>query len=93
MDKVLIVEDDLKFQRILRARLQKYNDKFEIVLAQTATIMENDVIGVSGLIDDFTPANQYNRFNRNDLIHFPDYRSYTMISIFLFLCHLRNSLL
>lgn len=33
MDKVLIVEDDLKFQRILRTRLQKYKDKFEIVLA------------------------------------------------------------
>lgn len=33
MDKVLIVDDDLKFQRILRARLQKYKDKFEIVLA------------------------------------------------------------
>ncbi len=33
MDKVLIVDDDLKFQRILRARLQKYKDKFEILLA------------------------------------------------------------
>ena len=33
MNKVLIVEDDLKFQRILRTRLQKYKDKFEIVLA------------------------------------------------------------
>ena len=33
MDKVLIVEDDLKFQRILQARLQKYKDKFEVVLA------------------------------------------------------------
>ncbi len=33
MDKVLIVDDDLKFQRILRTRLQKYKDKFEIVLA------------------------------------------------------------
>ena len=33
MDKILIVEDDLKFQRILRTRLQKYKDKFEIVLA------------------------------------------------------------
>ena len=33
MDKILIVDDDLKFQRILRARLQKYKDKFEIVLA------------------------------------------------------------
>jgi CheY-like chemotaxis protein len=33
MDKVLIVDDDLKFQRILRARLQKHKDKFEIILA------------------------------------------------------------
>lgn len=33
MKKVLIVEDDLKFQRILQTRLQKYKDKFEIVLA------------------------------------------------------------
>lgn len=33
MDKVLILEDDLKFQRLLRARLQKYKDKFAIVLA------------------------------------------------------------
>ena len=33
MDKVLIVDDDLKFQRILRTRLQKYKDKFEILLA------------------------------------------------------------
>jgi len=37
MDKVLLVEDDLKFQRILRARLQKYKDKFEIVLANNGT--------------------------------------------------------
>ncbi len=33
MKKVLIVEDDLKFQRILQTRSQKYKDKFEIVLA------------------------------------------------------------
>ncbi len=33
MDKVLIVDDDLKVQKILRSRLQKYKDKFEIVLA------------------------------------------------------------
>ena len=33
MDKVLIVEDDLTLQRLLLARLQKYKDKFEIVLA------------------------------------------------------------
>ena len=33
MDKVLIVDDDLKVQRILWSRLQKYVDKFEIVLA------------------------------------------------------------
>lgn len=33
MDKVLIVEDDLKFQRLLRTRLQKYKDKFALVLA------------------------------------------------------------
>jgi CheY-like chemotaxis protein len=33
MKKVLIVEDDLKSQRILQTRLQKYKDKFEIVLA------------------------------------------------------------
>ncbi len=33
MDKVLIVDDDLKVQRILWNRLQEYEDKFEIVLA------------------------------------------------------------
>jgi len=33
MDKVLIVEDDLRIQRLLQTRLQKYKDKFEIVLA------------------------------------------------------------
>jgi CheY-like chemotaxis protein len=33
MDKVLIVDDDLKVQRILWDRLQEYEDKFEIVLA------------------------------------------------------------
>jgi CheY-like chemotaxis protein len=33
MNKVLIVDDDLKFQRILRTTLQKYKDKFEIVFA------------------------------------------------------------
>jgi CheY-like chemotaxis protein len=33
MDKVLIVDDDLKVQRILWSRLQKYEDKFEIMLA------------------------------------------------------------
>lgn len=33
MDKVLIAEDDLKFQRLLQTRLQKYKDRFEIVLA------------------------------------------------------------
>ncbi len=33
MDKVLIVDDDLKVQRILQARLQKFKDKFEIVFA------------------------------------------------------------
>lgn len=33
MDKVLIAEDDLMFQRLLMIRLQKYKDKFRIVLA------------------------------------------------------------
>ena len=33
MDKVLIVDDDYKVLRILRSRLQKYKDKFEVVLA------------------------------------------------------------
>jgi CheY-like chemotaxis protein len=33
MDKVLIVDDDLKVQRILWSRLQKYEDKFEVMLA------------------------------------------------------------
>ena len=33
MDKVLIVDDDLKFQKFLRAQLQNYKDKFEIVFA------------------------------------------------------------
>ena len=33
MEKVLIVDDDLKVQRILWDRLQEYEDKFEIVLA------------------------------------------------------------
>lgn len=33
MDKVLIVEDDLTLQRLLLTRLQKYKDKFGIVLA------------------------------------------------------------
>jgi len=33
MDKILIVDDDYKVLRILRSRLQKYKDKFEVVLA------------------------------------------------------------
>jgi len=33
MDKVLIVDDDLKFQRLLGTRLQKYESEFEIILA------------------------------------------------------------
>ena len=33
MDTVLLVEDDLKFQRILLTRLGKYKDKFGILLA------------------------------------------------------------
>ena len=33
MDKILIVDDDLKVQKILRARLQEYKDKFETMLA------------------------------------------------------------
>ena len=33
MDKVLIVDDDYKVLRILWSRLQKYKDKFEVVLA------------------------------------------------------------
>jgi CheY-like chemotaxis protein len=33
MDKVLIAEDDLKLQRFLQGRLQKYKDKFEAIFA------------------------------------------------------------
>jgi CheY-like chemotaxis protein len=33
MDKVLLVDDDYKVLRILWSRLQKYEDKFEVVLA------------------------------------------------------------
>jgi len=33
MDKVLIVEDDLKLQKFLRTRLQKHKEEFEIILA------------------------------------------------------------
>jgi DNA-binding NtrC family response regulator len=35
MDKVLIAGDDLKLQRFLRGRLQKYKDKFEAIFADT----------------------------------------------------------
>ncbi len=33
MDKVLIAEDDLKLQRFLHGRLEKYKDKFEVICA------------------------------------------------------------
>lgn len=33
MDKVLIVEDDLKLQKFLQTRLQKHKEEFEIILA------------------------------------------------------------
>jgi len=33
MHKVLIVDDDLKFQRLLMLQLKKYNKEFEIILA------------------------------------------------------------
>ncbi len=33
MNKVLIVDDDLKFQRLLMVSLQKYSNEFEIILA------------------------------------------------------------
>ncbi len=50
MDKVLIVDDDLKFQRILRARLQKHKDKFEIILANNGAeaikVMQQNTISV-----------------------------------------------
>jgi CheY-like chemotaxis protein len=50
MNKVLIVDDDLKFQRILRTRLQKYKDKFEIVLANNGAeamkVMQQNSISV-----------------------------------------------
>ena len=33
MDKILIVEDDLKLQKFLQTRLQKHNEEFEVILA------------------------------------------------------------
>ncbi len=33
MDKILLVDDDYKVLRILWSRLQKYDDKFEVILA------------------------------------------------------------
>jgi DNA-binding NtrC family response regulator len=33
MDKILIAEDDLKLQKFLQARLKKYQNEFEVILA------------------------------------------------------------
>ena len=51
MDKLLIVDDDLKVQRILSDRLQKYKDKFEVVLAydgaEAMEVLQHNSISVA----------------------------------------------
>ena len=50
MDKILIVEDDMKLQKFLQTRLQKHKEEFEVILAyngeETIKILEQKYISL-----------------------------------------------